>query len=533
MKRASQWILPKITGTQLVRKIADAGFVASARIRTQRLDKLDVAAIQAKQLLKLVQKAADTQFGRDHQFSRIQSVADFQNQVPLRDYEQYWAGYWKNAYPRLDNITWPGKIPYYALSSGTTSGATKYIPISRAMLRSNQAAAFTTMALFRNQFPKHRTFTGKFFFLGGCTDLRQQADGSLAGDLSGIASQELMAAARPYTFPPLALSLIPDWPVKLQKLAEQSIHEPIVAVSGVPSWILKLFDVVKQVSGRKTIAEVWPHLRMIVHGGTKFDSFRNTFQTEIGSDRVEYCEVYPCSEGFVATEDPRYKLLRIVPDHNIFFEFVPFEQFRDGKLTTDRPTRHTLATVEPGQVYALALSNCAGMWSYLVGDTVRFESRTPPLIHFTGRTKNFLSAFGEHLIEEEVEQAIAMAASASGVLTADHHVGPVFPENPQTPGHHLYLIEFRGPPPADLGRFASILDGELRRLNEDYDAHRVGDLTMLAPTVRVVPAGGFERWMKSRGKEGGQNKVPRMDNAGKMTSEILDWMARFVQDQAN
>lgn len=524
MPRPSQWLLPKLTGSKLVRRVTDAGIVAAARVRARRLDNMDAGAVQAKILAKLVRKAAGTKFGRDHGFDRVESVADFQARVPLRDYEQFWDGYWKDAYPRLDDITWPGKIPYYALSSGTTSGATKYIPISKQMVRSNSRAAYTTMALFRNQFPKHRTFTGKFFFLGGCTDLRKQADGSLAGDLSGIATKELMLAARPYVFPPLDLSLIPDWSVKLQKLAERSVAEPITAISGVPSWVLKLFDVVKQVSGKKTIAEVWPTLRVVIHGGTKFDSFRNTFRAEIGSDRVEFCEVYPCSEGFIATEDPRHRKLRVVPDHNLFFEFIPAEQFSDGKLTTDKPTRHTLATVEPGVVYAVAVTTCAGLWAYLIGDTVTFESRTPPLIRFTGRTKNFLSAFGEHLIEEEVEQAVAKAAAEFGVLTADHHVGPVFPTDPAKPGHHLYLVEFRGPPPADLGRFAAAIDAELRRLNEDYDAHRVGDLTMLSPQVRAVPAGGFERWMKARGKVGGQNKVPRMDNTGALTKAIIGWL---------
>lgn len=525
MPRPSQWLLPKLTGSKLVRRMTDAGVVAAARVRVRRLDTMDAGEVQAKILAKLVRKAAGTKFGQGHGFDRIESVADFQACVPLRDYEQFWDGYWKDAYPRLDDLTWPGKIPYYALSSGTTSGATKYIPISKQMVRSNSRAAYTTMALFRNQFPRHRTFTGKFFFLGGCTDLRKQVDGSLAGDLSGIASKELMTAARPYVFPPLDLSLIPDWTVKLQKLAERSVSEPITAISGVPSWVLKLFDVVKQVSGKKTIAEVWPTLRLVIHGGTKFDSFRNTFKAEIGSDRVEFCEVYPCSEGFIATEDPRFpRLLRVLPDHNIFFEFIPVEQFADGKLATDKPTRHTLADVQPGVVYAVAVTTCAGLWAYLIGDTVTFESRTPPLIRFTGRTKNFLSAFGEHLIEEEVEKAVAKAAAECGVLTADHHVGPVFPTDPKKPGRHLYLIEFRGPPPADLGRFAAVLDAELRRLNEDYDAHRVGDLTMLAPQVRVVPEGGFERWMKARGKEGGQNKVPRMDNTGALTRAIISWL---------
>ena len=523
MTRPSEWIVPRLTGSKVVRRMADAGLAAAARVRTRRLDRMDAAAVQHRTLLKLVRTAADTAFGRLHGFDQIHTVEDFQARVPLRDYEQFWTTYWKAAYPRLRDVTWPGKIPYYALSSGTTSGATKYIPISRQMLRSNKKAAFTTLCLYRNHFRKHRLFTGEFFFLGGCTDLRKQADGSLAGDLSAIASKELYLAARPYMFPPEEISLIPDWTVKLGRLAEEAVKRPITALSGVPSWMLKLFDAVKQISGKRTIAEVWPQLRVVVHGGTKFDSFRNTFKAEIGSDEVQFCEVYPCSEGFIATEDPRYNLLRLVPDHGIFFEFIPADEFKNGKLVTDRPTRHTLATAQPGVVYAVALSNCAGMWAYLVGDTITFERLDPPLLRFSGRTKNFLSAFGEHLIEEEVTKAVAAAAARAGVFTADIHVGPVFPTVPHTPGHHLFLIEFRGPPP-DGSAFAADLDAELRKLNEDYDAHRANDLTMLAPVVRAVPEGGFGRWMESRGKMGGQNKVPLMDNDGVMTKAIAEWM---------
>jgi hypothetical protein len=374
------------------------------------------------------------------------------------------------------------------------------------------------MALFRHAHPKAAVFTGKFFFLGGSTDLRRQADGSLAGDLSGIAAKEVADFMRPYSFPPLEMSLLSDWEVKLQSLAEQSIREPISAISGVPSWMLILFDRVKQITGKRTVADVWPMLRLVVHGGTKFDPYRELFRKEIGSDAVRFCEVYPCSEGFVATEDPRYGLLRLVPDHDIFFEFVPVSE-----LGSDRPTRHTLADVELGEQYAILVTTCAGLWSYLLGDTVSFERRDPPLLRFTGRTKYFLSAFGEHLIQEEVDRAVAHAATEFGVATVDHHVGPVFPSDPRKPGHHLYLIEFRDRPPADLNEFAELLDAELERLNEDYAAHRVGDLTMLRPEVRVVPPGGFAAWMKSKGKGGGQHKVPRMDNSGQQTREMAEW----------
>ena len=511
--------LTPITDSRLVRRAADAILLRYAHHRTVQLDRMDVAAVQRNTLLRLVRKAKRTRFGRDHDFGRIRSVEDYQARVPVREYGWFWETYWKDTYPRLDNITWPGKIPYYALSSGTTSGATKYIPVSWEMVASNKKAGFTTTALFRHANPGAKLFTGKFFFLGGSTDLRKQDDGSLAGDLSGIASKELFEFLRPYTFPPGELTLITDWEEKVRRFAELSAREPITALSGIPAWMYVLFARLKEVTGKKTVAEAWPDLRLIVHGGTKFDPYRDLFKQEIGSDAVKFCEVYPCSEGFIATEDPRYGMLRVVPDHDIFFEFVPVEE-----LGKERPTRHTLANVEVGVQYAVVLTSCAGVWSYLVGDTVAFERRDPPLIRFTGRTKYFLSAFGEHLISEEVEKAVAQACEVCGVHQLNFHVGPVFPTQPGKPGHHLYLIEFADAAP-DTARFAKVIDEELTRINEDYGPHRVGDLAMLLPEVQVVKRGGFDEWMKARGKYGGQNKVPRMDNSGVQTKDMATWFA--------
>ena len=245
-----------------------------------------------------------------------------------------------------------------------------------------------------------------------------------------------------------------------------------------------------------------------------------TFKTIIGNDAVKFLDVYPCSEGFIATEDPRYKLLRLIPDHDLFFEFIPLEE-----VGTDQPTRHTLRTAEVGVNYAIVLTSCAGVWSDLIGDTIRFESLHPPLLRFTGRTKYFLSAFGEHLIQEEVDRAIAFAASGCGVMTVDHHVGPVFPNDSHKPGYHHYFVEFRDGSPRDLSQFVKLLDDELCRLNEDYAAHRLGNLTMLPPIVKVVPRDGFAKWMASRGKAGGQHKVPRMDNTGTITTQLGEWFA--------
>jgi hypothetical protein len=518
-------VLQGLAGRALVRRAADAVFGRFALRRARQLDHLPAARVQERALLRLVRHARHTQFGRDHDFAAVRSVADYQARVPLRDYNAFWADYWAGAFPFLQGVSWPGPVPYFALSSGTTSGATKYIPVTREMLASNRKAALTTLALFLAAHPRTPLFTGRLFFLGGSTDLQDLAAKAgapargpvLAGDLSGIVTREVAPLLRPYTFPPLDLALLQDWEQKLDLLARRGAELPITMLSGVPSWLLVLFDRLRQVTGKARVSEVWPGLRLVIHGGTRFDPYRALFEKEIGNPAVRFLETYPASEGFVATEDPRHGLLRLVPDHNLFFEFVPRDE-----LDAQRPTRHTVAQVEPGVQYAVALTTCAGLWSYVLGDTVCFERRDPPLLRFTGRTRYYLSAFGEHLISEEVERAVAAAAVAAGAAVVDFHAGPVFPESPAAPGRHRFLVEFAAPPP-DLPRFARELDTALAWLNEDYRAHRQGDLTMRAPEVVPVRRGGFADWLRARGQLGGQHKVPRMDNSGALTAEMASY----------
>jgi len=440
------WLQP-LAGNRLMRRFADAGLVRYAHRRTLALDRMDIAAVQERTLFRLLRKARNTQFARDHEFHRIKTIADYQARVPLREYEDFWKQYWGAVYPKLDGTTWPEKIPYYALSSGTTSGATKYVPISRQMLASNRKCAFTTLALFRHMYPKAHVFTGRVFFLGGSTTMRLQEDGSYGGDLSGIAIKEMTDITRPFLFPTLDLAHLSNWEEKVEHLAKASITERITVLSMVPSWGLILFRELKKATGKSRIIDIWPDLKLIVHGGTRFDPYRELFRQEIGSDEVKFLDTYPASEGYIATEDPRFDLLRLFVDHNIFFEFVPVEE-----LGKDRPTRHTVANVELGVQYAVVMTTCAGLWAYVPGDTIVFERRDPLCLRFSGRTKYFLSAFGEHLISEEVETAITEAAKSSNAMITDFHVGPIFARDSSQPGHHRYLIEFRQPP-TDIQQF--------------------------------------------------------------------------------
>lgn len=511
-----------------VGRAVDRGFVALARRRAESLEQLNPAAAQRATLERLVRRAASTAFGQAHDFARIRTVADYQQRVPLRDYEAFWQEYWRPAFPGLCNVTWPGRVPYLALSSGTTSGATKYIPVSAAMLRSNRRAALTSLAWYRAAHPEAALFTGRLFFLGGSTALEPPSPAPAApraGDLSGIALCEVSGLLRPFVYPSLATALAADWDAKLDRLVEESARVPVTLLSGVPSWLLALFERLLAATGRSRIVDVWPQLRVVVHGGTRFDPYRGLFRRLVGGG-VHFLETYPASEGFVAAEDPRHGLLRLIPDHGIFFEFVPV-----AELASPRPTRHTVADVVPGVSYAVVLTTCAGLWSYVLGDTVCFESREPPLLRFTGRTKQYLSAFGEHLTGDDVERALARAAAATGAEAADFHAGPLFPDADGPVGRHCYLVEFVRPP-GDLQAFARVLDGELCRLNDDYRAHRAGDLTLRAPEVRVVPRGGFTAWMRSRGQLGGQHKVPRLDNTGRLLQQLLAWWAPSPQAAA-
>ena len=507
-------LIERIAGSGPARFVADAVFARYARHRVRFLDTADPAALQERTLLKLVRHAADTRFGREHDFRNVRSVADYQRCVPLRAYEAFWRDYWQPTFPRIENVTWPGRVPYFALSSGTTSGTTKHIPVTRQMVASNRKGAFTLAALILAGDPNARLLRGQTFLLGGSTDLKPLSNGSLCGDLSGIAAHEVSASLRPYMYPPTELALLDDWETKVEILAEQSASLPITLISGVPAWLLTFFDRLLRVTGKRRVIDVWPTLRAVVHGGCRFDPYRAVFRDVIGSDAVRLIDTYPASEGYVATEDPRHGLLRLIPDHGVFFEFVPV-----AELGGANPTRHTIADLEPGVQYAVALTTCAGLWGYLLGDTVCFEKRDPPLLRFTGRTKYCLSAFGEHLISDEVEKAVAAAAADLAASVLDFHVGPVFPTEPGRPGHHRFLIEF-SQSPTDAARFAAQLDAELQRANASYASYRVGDVSLGPPEVVAVAAGGFAAWMRSRGKAGGQHKVPRMDGTGKQTAEM-------------
>jgi hypothetical protein len=465
---------------------------------------------QAHELIELLGKARRTRFGQDHGFAEIGSVEDFQRRVPLGGYEDFWEDYWKPGFPLLDDCTWPGRIPYFAVTSGTTTGVTKYIPCSHAMIRANWRAGIDLLAYHLAARPESRLMAGRNFMLGGSADLVELAPGVFSGDLSGIIAKTLPWWSRLRYYPPRHLETISDWQEKITRLAPASLEQDIRAISGTPSWLLIFFDKLAELRpGReRRLVNFYPELELLIHGGVHWAPYRKTFAELLEGSHAETREVYAASEGFIAVADRGDgEGLRLILDNGLFFEFVPVDE-----LESPDPTRHWIATAETGVNYAIALSTCAGLWAYLVGDTVEFVDLDPPRVLVTGRTSYALSAFGEHLIDAEIEESVSAAAAAIGASVSDYSVGPLFPEKEGELGGHLYLVEFaEGPPePARLERFARALDQALSTANADYKEHRAGDFGLRPPQVHAVEPGRFAAWMEARDQLGGQHKVPRI-----------------------
>jgi len=503
-----------------------------SRWRNEQLQSQNPADVQRSQLLSLVKRAKETRFGVDHSFASIRSLEEYQQRVPLRRYEQFWEEYWKGTFPVLSGCTWPGTIRFFPVSSGTSSGTTKYIPCSGEMMRSNTKAAIDLLVHHVTNRPRSSLLGGQRCMLGGSTDLTEPSPGIFFGDLSGIAVKNLPWWLRSRYFPPASLALIKNWEEKVDTLAKLSLDQDIRMISGVPAWLLIFFDKLASLrpEAAGNICKIYENLEMVVHGGVNFAPYVDRFRDVLAGGTAELREVYPASEGFIAIADRGYgDGLRLNLDHGIFYEFVPLEE-----LDSQSPSRHWIGNVQPDINYAVVMTTCAGLWSYVIGDTVRFVDTATPRVLVTGRTSYYLSAFGEHLIAEEVEDGVVTAAKAIGAEVADFTVGPIFPERPGDLGGHIYIVEFRGEVPA-AGRIASFseaLDRKLCQRNEDYESHRSGGYGLKAPAVVPVPDGCFAAWMKHRGKLGGQNKVPRIITSRELLADLRSFVGAQPGPQA-
>ena len=501
----------------------------------------NTAAIQRRQLRLLLQRAAQTEFGRAHDFARLTRLPDadllpaYRTAVASGEYDAFRPFINRMRDGGEIDVLWPGRIRHFAQTSGTTAGD-KYIPVSREMLRSNYRCAldiFANAQRFGCGLP--RLLTGKVLFLGGSTSMEVNKHGIATGDLSGIVTPLIRWPISEIYLPGKGIALMSDWPAKIDAMARISIDADVRMINGMPSWMLVVFERVLELARArgnpaKTIADIWPNLELIVHGGVKyapFDSRVRTFWSgrPDGPDVPRRLELYPASEGFIAIQDqPGSPGLRLCSDAMNFYEFIPLERVNEAT-----PPAFAADEVEPGQRYVVCMSTCAGLWRYIIGDVVEFDAvpdrfgrpgtgSGPARLRIVGRHRHFINAFGENLIVEHIENAVAAASASIGLILGEFTAGPVYPRQatPDTPSRRAGLelvLETPGEiSPDRLARFGEAFDGELKRQNADYTTKRTAGLAMAPPTITVLPLGSFHRWMQQRGKLGGQHKCPRCAN---------------------
>jgi hypothetical protein len=492
------------------------GWYAPRRRRALDAAARHAGAIQERTLRRLVAAAAGTEFGREHDFRGIRTTADYQARVPVTDYLAFQPR-WARALAGEPDVTWPGRPRHWVKTSGTTAGD-KIIPVTPEAFASHRRGGWDALVMAVERVGAAALLGGPMLFLGGCTTLTPIGHGATAGDLSGLVIRRLPPGLRGRYSPGPALSAIADWETRIRLIARLTARQDLRLLSGMPSWTLILFQRVAELLRAerdvRPLGELWPNLGAVIHGGVSFGPYRELFAQAIGRP-LEYVEVYPASEGFVGLQTERSGGLTLMVDYDVFYEFIPVED-----LDSPSPRRHTVDDVVLGASYAVALTSPAGLWSYLLGDTVRFVAREPLRLEITGRTRHFVNAFGENVIVEEVERALLEACRRGHAEVVEFTVAPRYPSPDQPRGGHDRLIEFAEPPRAPA-LFARTLDETLQRLNTDYRTKRAGDVGMVAPRVLELAAGTFYRWMRERGTLGNQHKVPRVTNARTIADELL------------
>jgi hypothetical protein len=477
----------------------------------------DPSRMQEVALLQMVAAACGTEFGRRHGFESIRSVAAYQERVPLGQYLDF-RPLWERAIAGEADLTWPGRPRHWVKTSGTTAGD-KLIPVTPEAFAAHRKGGWDAFVLAAEHTGAAHLLGGPMLFLGGSAALMPFGNGCLLGDLSGLVVRRLPPGIRGRYSPGPAISAITDWETRIAAVASLAAGQDLRLLCGMPSWVIILFERVAQAcreAGRPVgnLGQCWPNLRVFIHGGVAFAPYLKVFDEWMGRP-LHRIETYPASEGFVALQTERSGGLTLMLDYGIFYEFVPAED-----LGKDRPRRHSVADVEMGRPYAVALSSPAGLWSYLLGDTVRFVARDPLRLQITGRVRHFVNGFGENVIVEEVERAVVGACRRTGAEVVEFTVAPRYPSQAEPRGGHDWLLEFRVPP-QDLTLFTHHLDEILMGLNNDYHTKRTGSVGMVAPRAIVLPPGTFFRWMRQAGKLGDQHKVPRVTNDRTVAEDLL------------
>ena len=487
-----------------------------ARLRLSRVEHWSEEPEQAQRevLQELVTAAQYTEFGRKYNFSTLFSIKAFKDTVPVHEYDDL-KPYIQRMMDGEENILWNTPIKWFAKSSGTTSDKSKFIPISQESLEEcHYQAAKDVITLFYKYRPGSDLLTGKGLVVGESHQVKELNSDISYGDLSAVLLQNTPFWGHWLRTPELSVALLDEWEQKIEKLANTTILEDVTSISGVPTWTLVLIKRILEITGKNYLGEVWPNLELYMHGGVSFVPYREQFRKLIGKD-ICYLEMYNASEGFFAAQNnPDEEGMLLYTYHGIFYEFMPVEEY--GKK---HPQTVGLKDVELNKNYGIVISTNGGLWRYIVGDTIQFVSRNPFKVIVSGRLKHFMNAFGEEVIVDNSDKAIASACEKTGAIVNDYTAAPIyFSENSN--GAHEWLVEFEKDPD-DLSKFIYELDAALKNVNSDYEAKRQKDIALRMPVVHHLKKGVFNEWLKRKGKLGGQHKVPRLSNERKFVEEIL------------
>ena len=470
--------------------------------------------VQQELLLKLIQTAKNTEFGKSYEFSSIKNYKDFATKVPIQKYETF-EPLIERCRKGEQNLFWPTKIKWFAKSSGTTNAKSKFIPVSdEALEYCHLKAGKDMLCLYINNNENAQLFTGKGLRLGGSSEVYQDND-SYFGDLSAIITENLPFWADFSSAPSQQVALMSEWETKMEAIINETIHENITSLVGVPSWMLVLLNRVLEKTGKENILEVWPNLEVYFHGGVNFNPYREQYKKLIPKANFKYYETYNASEGFFAIQDRNNsKELLLMLDYGIFYEFIDMKNYK-GENSIAIP----LSDVKKDIDYALIITTNSGLWRYMIGDTVRFTSTHPYRIKITGRTRHYINVFGEELNIENVEDALKLTCEKTESIITDYTVAPIFMEGTKNGGHE-WMIEFKKAP-KNLNFFTEMLDNSLKAINSDYEAKRYNNMTLGIPRVHQAEQGLFYKWLKMKGKLGGQHKVPRLSNKRDFMEELL------------
>ncbi len=470
--------------------------------------------VQMELLNQLLTTSQNTVYGKEYEFSSIHTYETFKKRIPINKYEHI-EPFIERARKGEQNIFWPTPIKWFAKSSGTTNAKSKFIPVSNEALEDCHFKAGKDMLSFYfNNNEDSKLFKGKSLRLGGSKEIYEDTD-TFFGDLSAIIIDNLPFWAEMSSTPSHKVSLMSEWESKLKAIVNETIHENVTSLAGVPSWMLVMLNKVLEETGKSHLFEVWENLEVYFHGGVNFTPYKDQYKKILPSDTFKYYEVYNASEGFFAIQDTNNSNeLLLMLDYGIFYEFIPMDEY-----DTEEQKVIPLWEVEKGKNYAIVITTNAGLWRYCIGDTVRFTSINPYKIRVTGRTKHFINAFGEELIIENAEIALKKACTETASEIVDYTAAPIFMKDKEK-GAHEWLIEFKTAP-INILLFTTILDDTLKSLNSDYEAKRYNNITLRLPKIEVAQKGLFHNWLKMKGKLGGQHKIPRLSNQRNYIDEML------------